>query len=90
MEKANEIRFHYNLRDYQARVLKELEKYSGDNKIHVVAAPGAGKTILALKIAFEYNKPTIILVPTIAIRQQWVDRMLQDLMAYQKMKSQQI
>ena len=78
MEKANEIRFHYNLRDYQARVLKELEKYSGDNKIHVVAAPGAGKTILALKIAFEYNKPTIILVPTIAIRQQWVDRMLQD------------
>ena len=78
MEKTNEIRFHYNLRDYQARVLKELERYSGDNKIHVVAAPGAGKTILALKIAFEYNKPTIILVPTIAIRQQWVDRMLQD------------
>ena len=74
----NEISFKYELREYQKRALNEIDKYIDDEKIHIVAAPGAGKTILALKLVFEFNHNTMILVPTIAIREQWVERMLND------------
>ena len=74
----NEISFKYELREYQKRALSEIDKYIDDEKIHIVAAPGAGKTILALKLVFEFNHNTMILVPTIAIREQWVERMLND------------
>ena len=72
------ISFKYEYRNYQKRALKEIDKYVDDNKIHIVAAPGAGKTILALKLVFDFNVNTLILVPTIAIREQWVERMLDD------------
>ena len=72
------ISFKYEYRNYQKRALKEIDKYVNDNKIHIVAAPGAGKTILALKLVFDFNVNTLILVPTIAIREQWVERMLND------------
>ena len=72
------ISFKYEYRNYQKRALKEIDKYVDDNKIHIVAAPGAGKTILALKLVFDFNVNTLILVPTIAIREQWVERMLND------------
>lgn len=80
METNNEqiISFKYEYRNYQKRALKEIDKYVDDNKIHIVAAPGAGKTILALKLVFDFNVNTLILVPTIAIREQWVERMLDD------------
>ena len=80
MDTNNEqiISFKYEYRNYQKRALKEIDKYVDDNKIHIVAAPGAGKTILALKLVFDFNVNTLILVPTIAIREQWVERMLND------------
>ena len=79
METNNKIiSFKYEYRNYQKRALKEIDKYVDDNKIHIVAAPGAGKTILALKLVFDFNVNTLILVPTIAIREQWVERMLDD------------
>ena len=80
METNNDkiIAFKYEYRNYQKRALKEIDKYIDDNKIHIVAAPGAGKTILALKLVFDFNVNTLILVPTIAIREQWVERMLND------------
>ena len=80
METNNDkiIAFKYEYRNYQKRALKEIDKYVDDNKIHIVAAPGAGKTILALKLVFDFNVNTLILVPTIAIREQWVERMLND------------
>lgn len=77
-KKDDKVTFKYEFRSYQKRALEELDKYIDDNKIHIVAAPGAGKTILALKLVFDFNVNTLILVPTIAIREQWIDRMLND------------
>ena len=74
----NNITFKYTYRPYQQKVLDEVEKYIDDGKIHIVAAPGAGKTIVALSLIFKICSPTLILVPTIAIREQWVERMTQD------------
>lgn len=61
-------------RDYQQRVLNQLDIYKKDHKIHIVAAPGSGKTTLGIEIIRRVNKPALILVPTITIRQQWVTR----------------
>jgi superfamily II DNA or RNA helicase len=68
------IKFAYTWRDYQARVLKDAQQYVDDGHIHIVAAPGSGKTVLGLELMRRINMPTIILAPTIAIRNQWAER----------------
>lgn len=67
--------FKFPWRKYQARVLNELDTHLSDNHLHIVAPPGSGKTVLGLEIAIRLNKPTLILAPTIAIRNQWVQRL---------------
>lgn len=71
-----EVRFQGDWRPYQARVLSELEAHMEDDKLHVVAAPGSGKTILGLEVLRRIDQPTLVLAPTLAIRDQWVDRFL--------------
>lgn len=68
------IRFKYEWRKYQARVLKELENYLSNGSLHVVAPPGSGKTVLGLEVMLRLNCPTLILAPSLAIRDQWVNR----------------
>lgn len=63
--------FRLSWRSYQARVLSELEAHLGDDHLHVVAPPGSGKTILGLEVVRRLNKPTLILAPTLTIRNQW-------------------
>lgn len=68
------IAFKYPWRNYQKRVLKELDKHLQDRHLHVVAPPGSGKTVLGLEVSLRLNSPTLILAPTVAIRNQWVHR----------------
>lgn len=68
------IQFKYPWRKYQDRVLSELEDHLEDNHLHVIAPPGSGKTVLGLEVALRLDKPTLILAPTIAIRNQWITR----------------
>lgn len=69
-----EIAFKYTWRNYQQRVLSELDSYLDDGALHVVAPPGSGKTVLGLQVMLKVNKPALIIAPTIAVRNQWVDR----------------
>jgi superfamily II DNA or RNA helicase len=55
-------------------VLDELQEHLIDRHLHVVAPPGSGKTVLGLEVALRLNKPVLILAPTLAIRNQWVQR----------------
>lgn len=68
------IKFKYSWRKYQKRVLDELEEHLEDNHLHIIAPPGSGKTILGLEVSIRLDKPTLILAPTIAIRNQWIQR----------------
>lgn len=70
-----EMAFRYTWRPYQARVLAELEDHLEDEKLHVVAAPGSGKTILGLETVRRIGQPALVLSPTITIRNQWLDRL---------------
>lgn len=70
----NKIHFKWIFRSYQQRVLDKAETYLKDGKIHIVAAPGSGKTILGLELIRREGFKTLVLSPSIAIRQQWIDR----------------
>lgn len=71
-----DIQFRKSWRSYQKRLLSDLKGHLDDNHLHVIAAPGSGKTVLGLEVARRLNQPTLILAPTVAIRDQWVDRLL--------------
>lgn len=68
------LEFKGNWRNYQARVLKNAEKYMADGKVHIVAAPGSGKTTLGIELIRRMGQPALILAPSITIREQWVAR----------------
>ena len=68
------IKFKHSWRKYQQRVLDNLNNYLADGHLHVIAPPGSGKTILGLQAAIVVNQPTLILAPTIAIRNQWIQK----------------
>ena len=72
------MKFRYPWRNYQLKVLESIEEFMEDNKLHIVAPPGSGKTVLGLKVAQFLNQPTLILCPSIAIQNQWRDRLVQD------------
>lgn len=71
-----QVEFRYEFRDYQKRVLNTLDEKSKDNKLHIVAAPGSGKTVLGLEIIRRNDTPCLVLAPSISIREQWIDRFL--------------
>ncbi|MBP1914658.1 DEAD/DEAH box helicase family protein [Lederbergia galactosidilytica] len=68
------IHFCYEWRSYQAKVLEKLEVLLKNKHLHLVAPPGSGKTVLGLEVMLRLNKPTFIIAPTIAIRNQWAER----------------
>lgn len=71
----NTLKFRFEWRDYQKKVLENFDGYLADRRLHVVAAPGSGKTILGLEVMRRIAKPTLILAPTIIIRDQWINRL---------------
>jgi superfamily II DNA or RNA helicase len=54
------------------------------DRMNIVAAPGSGKTTLGLEIMRRIGKPSIILVPNITIRNQWVERLVSMFMSEQE------
>src|SRR3954468_10228374 len=70
------MQFRGAWRDYQAVVLDEMESHFVDGRLHVVAAPGAGKTILGLEIVRRIGRRALVLAPTVAIRDQWQQRLV--------------
>lgn len=69
------LRFRWPWRDYQARVLAHMDRHLADRRLHVVAAPGSGKTVLGLETFRRLARPTVVLSPTRTIRDQWLQRL---------------
>ena len=68
------LHFNGNWRSYQQRILNDLDFHLRDNKLHVVAAPGAGKTTLGIEVIARIGQPALILCPTNTIKTQWRER----------------
>lgn len=74
MKTFENVRFNGTFRDYQQSVLDNAGKHLADKKIHIVAAPGSGKTILGLELIRRLNAPALVFSPSVTIRQQWGER----------------
>ncbi|MBK4216912.1 DEAD/DEAH box helicase family protein [Paracoccus caeni] len=70
--------FRHDWRSYQSRILAEMADHLEDRKLHVVAAPGAGKTVLGLEIIRRLRGRTLILAPSLLVRDQWIARLCDD------------
>ena len=68
------MNFNGTWRSYQQRILDNLDFHLRDKKLHVVAAPGAGKTTLGIEVIARLQRPTLILCPTNTIKHQWRER----------------
>lgn len=68
------IQFKYQWRKYQQHFLDHFHEYLKNGHLHIVAPPGSGKTVLGLEVMLRINKPTLIVAPTLAIRNQWMHR----------------
>lgn len=65
--------FRFPLRRYQQEIL-ELVKVKierGEKQLHVVAPPGAGKTIIGLQLITELKHNALVVCPTTTIQAQW-------------------
>lgn len=75
-EEANllsELHFRYPLRKYQQEILEliKLKLEKGERQLHIVAPPGAGKTIMGLQLITELKAPAMVICPTTTIQAQW-------------------
>lgn len=68
------LKFQGTWRNYQARVLQHAAEYMRDGRVHIVAAPGSGKTTLGIELMVRLGKPALVLAPSVTIREQWVER----------------
>lgn len=71
MQKSVQFSFQADLRSYQKNSLQAIEKK--DLGI-IVAPPGSGKTVLALKIIADKQQPTLIVVHRKQLALQWMER----------------
>lgn len=69
------LAFRHAWRPSQQRVLDEVALHLLDRRLHVVAAPGAGKTTLGLECFRLLGRPAVVLSPTRTIRDQWIARL---------------
>lgn len=69
------LRFQSPWRPYQQRVLGASTGLLTDRRLHVVAAPGSGKTVLGLELLRGLGRSALILSPTTPIRDQWLTRL---------------
>ena len=72
------IRFTGSLRPSQTQAidLARKELAGGGRKLHIVAPPGSGKTVLGLYLWAEcVRRPALVLAPNSAIQAQWAARM---------------
>ena len=68
------LNFKGSWRQYQKQVLDRFQDYQADGHVHLVAVPGSGKTTIGIELIARFGNPALVLVPTVTIREQWVDR----------------
>lgn len=69
----SELSFRYPLRRYQKEILElvKIKMERGERELHIVAPPGAGKTIIGLQLISTLKVPALILAPNTTIQSQW-------------------
>jgi superfamily II DNA or RNA helicase len=71
------LTFRFPLRRYQQEIIEltRLKLERGERQLHIVAPPGAGKTIIGLQLAAQLEQNTLIISPTTTIQAQWGEKL---------------
>ncbi|MGG5315025.1 DEAD/DEAH box helicase family protein [Enterococcus sp. AZ072] len=59
-------------RSYQKHLLANFSTYLTNDSVHLVAPPGAGKTFLGIEMVRRLDCKTLILVPSLLLKKQWL------------------
>lgn len=70
----NQLSFRQPFRKYQRMILEQIIDRQTDKKYHIVAPPGAGKTIIGLELIRKFNAPAVVFAPTTTIQGQWHEK----------------
>lgn len=67
------LSFRHPFRKYQQEIIElvKLKLEKGEKQFHIVAPPGAGKTIIGLQLVAQLKQPSLIVCPTTTIQSQW-------------------
>ncbi len=68
------LTFRYPFRKYQRMILQQVAAEQKDHKYHLVAPPGAGKTIIGLELIRRFDAPAVVFTPTTTIQAQWYEK----------------
>lgn len=74
MELFDQLSFRHPFRKYQRMILEQVAAEQKDQKYHLVAPPGAGKTIIGLELIRRFGTPAVIFTPTTTIQGQWYEK----------------
>lgn len=66
-----DLAFRHPFRRYQQMMLDDVAAGVATPPYHLVAPPGAGKTIIGLELIRRHQRPAVVLAPTATIRDQW-------------------
>lgn len=69
------LAFRLPFRKYQRMILEQVVGKQTDHKYHLVAPPGAGKTIIGLELVRQLGAPAVIFTPTTTIQAQWNEKL---------------
>lgn len=78
MARLNDLGFRGEFRKYQRIVLDVLEpRLQADARepLHIVAPPGAGKTIVGIELIRRLGDKAVVFAPTTTIQHQWVAKL---------------
>jgi len=67
------LAFRFPFRKYQRLILAQVEAQT-DHPLHIVAPPGAGKTIVGLELIRRFDAPAVVFAPTSTIQMQWREK----------------
>lgn len=74
MNLFQDLSFRHPFRKYQQMVLEQIVAEQKDRKYHIVAPPGAGKTIIGLELIRRFGEPAVVFAPTTTIQSQWYEK----------------
>jgi superfamily II DNA or RNA helicase len=69
-----QMQFQYPFRKYQEMILEHIVPDDDDDKYHLVAPPGSGKTIVGLELIRRFGEPAVVFAPTSTIQLQWAEK----------------
>ena len=77
VELTAKFNFKFPFRRYQQQILDSVfKKDTADNRFHIIAPPGSGKTVVGIELIKRLAEPAVVFAPNTTIQLQWKEQCL--------------